>query len=777
MKRTPIWLLLFIGAIGHISAQAPADSLHIAHYTIQLDLTRYQTQQLYGTAILKAVPNHPLPALTLELMQLQADSVTVGGKKMRFSQEGDRLRIPAENTPFAQGDTLEIRVSYHGKPYSERFGGFYFSGEYAFNMGACIEHIPHTAGKTWFPCVDSFTDKAAYTYKVHTVSGHRAVCGGLFADSLRLADSSIVWTWEQRQPIPAYLASVACGPYIVWRDTLRSIDGRKLPVEIDVHPSAANKVAGSFSRLKQIVALFEHSFGPYPFDRIGYVTVPFTSGAMEHAGNIAYPLAAVDGSWNRESLYAHELSHAWFGDWVTCESAEEMWLNEGFASWCEGLLAEYFSHNDSLPHQDSNAYRNWFRQQHRYVLKNAAIRDNGYHPLSPMPQAVTYGTTTYQKGSLVLHSLRSYLGDSLFFHCLKQYVREFGGGNASSQQFFSLLSRESGLPMKDFMAAWVTQPGFLHFSVDSVTATGNGLYRTHLRQRLHHAERYGNSNRITVSYFFPDSARKDLRTVFSGQYGTFDCQLPQPPLFAVVDLYDGYADAVIDTTLTVNGTQTVDFEEGNIMVRNAKGEGGWLRIEHNLVAADPLKQANSHIRQLSGSHYWRLLLQGTQAEGLYFSYYAQSENDLDHALFKEADKKSFLLLHRPDASADWRVIPFVQTGTAGRGNLYTTFVQNGEYCLAVGDTNGMAALPAAPRDIAIRIHPNPASQTVRITVSDANSVRWMRLYNAAGQRIATLPIRQTVTEVDLSHFSHGLYLIDFMDNRSICVGHAKIIVK
>ena len=777
MKRTPIWLLLLIGAIGNLPAQAPADSLHIAHYTIQLDLTRYQTQQLYGTAILKAVPNHPLPALTLELMQLQADSVTVGGEKMRFSQEGDRLRIPAEGTQFAKGDTLEVSVWYHGRPYSERFGGFYFSGEYAFNMGACIEHIPHTAGKTWFPCVDSFTDKAAYTYKVHTVSGHRAVCGGLFADSVRLADSSIVWTWEQRQPIPAYLASVACGPYIAWRDTIRSIDGRKLPVEIDVHPSAANKVAGSFSRLKQIVALFENSFGPYPFDRIGYVTVPFTSGAMEHACNIAYPLAAVDGSWNRESLYAHELSHAWFGDWVTCESAEEMWLNEGFASWCEGLLAEHFSHNDSLPHQDSNAYRNWFRQQHRYVLQNAAIRDNGYHPLSPMPQAVTYGTTTYQKGSLVLHSLRSYLGDSLFFHCLKQYVREFGGGNASSQQFFSLLSRESGLPMEDFMQAWVTQPGFLHFSVDSVTATGNGHYRTHLRQRLHHAGRYGSNNRITVSYFFPDSARKDVTTVFSGEYGTFDCQLPQPPLFAVIDLYDGYADAVIDTTLTVNGTQTVDFEDGCIMINNVNGNNGWLRVEHNLVAADPLKQENSHIRNISDSHYWRILFNGAKAEGIYFPYYAQSESDLDYPLMKKQQKRDFLLLYRHDASCDWRIIPSTLTGTPGRGILHTKWAETGEYCLGIGDTTGMGIGIPQKAGAEIKFFPNPATNMLQILMPDGTKTASMRLFTSSGQVIYSLSIQGKGAELNLDGLASGIYFIEFMDNNGRILQKGKFFLK
>ena len=130
-------------------------------------------------------------------MQLQADSVTVNGKSKGFTHTNDSLRIPADGSRFAAGDTLEICVWYHGRPYSERFGGFYFSGEYAFNMGACIEHIPHTAGKTWFPCVDAFTDKAAYTYHIRTAPDHRAACGGLLTDSTRLADSSIVWTWEQ----------------------------------------------------------------------------------------------------------------------------------------------------------------------------------------------------------------------------------------------------------------------------------------------------------------------------------------------------------------------------------------------------------------------------------------------------------------------------------------------------------------------------------------------------------------------------------------------------
>lgn len=777
MKRTQTLLWLFFGLISPLLAQAPADSLHVAHYTIQLDLTHYQEKQLYGAATLKAVPKHQLLYINLELMQLQADSVSIGGEKRNFSQENDRLRIPAEGRPFAQGDTLEICVWYHGKPYSERFGGFYFSEEYAFNMGVCIDHIPHTAGKTWFPCVDSFTDKALYSYRIRSVQGHRAVCGGLPTDSTRLPDSSIVWSWEQRQPIPTYLASVACGPYIAWRDTLLSIDGRRLPIEINVHPSAANKVTGSFSRLKQIVALFENHFGPYPFDRIGYVTVPFTSGAMEHAGNIAYPLAAVDGSRNKESLYAHELSHAWFGDWVTCESAEEMWLNEGFATWCEGLVAEYFSHNDSLPQQDSEAYRHWFRQQHRNVLKKTALYDKGFLPLSPMPQEHTYGSTTYNKGSLTVYSLRSYMGDSLFFKCMKSYLADYGGGNITSRELFRYLAQKSGLPMEDFHEAWVAQPGFLHFSVDSVTALGGGMYRTHLRQRLYHADNYAKNNRIRVSYFFPDSARKDVTTTFSGEHGAFDCPLPQTPLFAVVDIEDRYADAVMDLNRSVKAGGTVDFSEENIRLARAEGDSGWVRIEHHWVPADSLKTEKNTIQQVSDTHYWRILTTGITFKDMYLSYEALDETEKDYALFHAYPKKNFLLLHRPDAGSDWRIVPFTQTGTNGSGVFHTNWVQNGEYCFGIGDTSGMRLEQTRKSDAGIQLYPNPADRRLHIRLPETVKVTTARIHNASGQLLLHLDIREKETNWDVSHLSKGMYFIEFMDDKNKILQKGKFFIK
>lgn len=777
MKHLLILPILFLLAVGSLQAQKAIDSLHIAHYTLELDLRSYKTQTLHGKATLKAVPAHPLTVLTLELMQLQADSVTVNGKSKGFTHTNDSLRIPADGSRFAAGDTLEICVWYHGRPYSERFGGFYFSGEYAFNMGVCIEHIPHTAGKTWFPCVDAFTDKATYTYQIRTAPNHRAACGGRLADSTMLADSSIVWTWEQRKPIPTYLASVAAGPYLAYRDTFRSIDGRSIPIEINAHPSAIGKVPGSFARLKAITGLFETLFGPYPFGRIGYVTVPFSSGAMEHAGNIAYPLAAVDGTWKKEALYAHELSHAWFGDWVTCSGDSDMWLNEGFASWCEGLLAEYFSHTDSMPRQNPEAYRNWFRQQHRNVLANAHVSDGGYLPLSPMPQQHTYGSTTYNKGSLAVYSLRSYMGDSLFFKGLKSYIKEYGCGNATSRDLFRHLAQMRGLPMEDFMEAWVRQPGFLHFSVDSVTALGNGNYRTHLRQRLYHAERYGNHNHVTVSYFFPDSARKDVQAEFSGQYGTFECSLPQQPLFTVVDMADAFADAVIDTTLNINGkTNRLDFTDGNMMMMNVNGSNGFLRIEHNLLPADSLKRANSCIFNISGSHYWRILSTGAEAEGIIFSYMAQSEDDLDHALFKDYTRKNYQLLYRKDAADDWHIIPSKQTGTDGIGNLYTTFVQNGEYCFATGDTTGMG-LNTSQGTIPVRIYPNPTSGELHIIIPEEIPAGKIRIYDSTGRLIKSQRIRNNALQIDVKGYSAGLYYIDIVDNKGTLSKKCSLMVK
>ncbi len=133
--------------------------------------------------------------------------------------------------------------------------------------------------------------------------------------------------------------------------------------------------------------------------------------SIEHATNVAYPSFAIDGQLTYEDLYTHELSHMWFGDMVTCESAEDMWLNEGWATFC----AMYYT--SSVYSEEE--YRSQMRHHHKEVLRMTHFTDGDYLALYGISHEYTYGSTVYDKGATVVQSLRGYLGDDVFFPAVR----------------------------------------------------------------------------------------------------------------------------------------------------------------------------------------------------------------------------------------------------------------------------------------------------------------------------------------------------------------------
>ncbi|MBK6965283.1 MAG: hypothetical protein IPH20_15465 [Bacteroidales bacterium] len=235
-----------------------------------------------------------------------------------------------------------------------------------------------------------------------------AVCGGLLQSVSPMSDNTKIFHWKSDRTLPTYLASVAAGPYALVTDTVNAEQG-EIPVTYYVRPSDTTRARGSFVNLPAVTGIFEESFGPYPFQRIGITGTSL--GAMEHAENIFYPNSSINGTLSDEWLYAHELSHMWFGNKVTCASDADMWLNEGWARWCETLYRENLYGIESA--------RENMRPLLREVLQFIHTKEGGYRPLSPMPSEYTYGDNVYDKGGVTTHALRGYLGDSLFFGGVK----------------------------------------------------------------------------------------------------------------------------------------------------------------------------------------------------------------------------------------------------------------------------------------------------------------------------------------------------------------------
>lgn len=748
-------------------AQDRTDSLHIAHYDINLNITDFTGHTIHGYADLTAVPKvDNLPYIDLDLKSLVVDSVLIDDIPVQsFTHEGTLVRIPLQE-PSNQGDTMNVRVYYGGVPGADAlFGGFYFSGEYCYNIGVGFRDVPHNFGRGWYPCLDFFTDKSTYTFNIETEVGKRAVCGGYLGDSIVTESNTVIWQWHLDEPVPTYLTSVAVGNYMHYSDTVQGME-KVIPIDIYTYPEHFNRIPVNFAHLKDAIRIYEMRYGPYPWNRVGYVGVPFLAGAMEHVTNIAYPNFAITGNATYESMYMHELSHMWFGDLVTCQRAEEMWLNEGFANYSEFVAAEILYPSDD---PETDGYKAGIRDQHRKVLKNAHVDDGGYWALDQIPQNVTYGTTTYEKGGIVAHTLRKYMGDSIFFESLRAYLTEFQYGNASSQQFFDFMSERSGQNLQDFFEGWVHQPGFLHFSVDSVLPTGTeGEYRFYVRQKLSHATNFANGNRIDITFFSNDNRQFTVgQFAFDGEFGEGVVSLPFEPSFAIVDLDEKLADAIVDYNTLVTSTGTKSMDEANVrVIVTTLSDTVFLRVEDNYVAPDPLKTPNENITTLSSSHYWRIeATPNGITEGRIRFAARTNSSGIDYELYNGHNANELVLLYRRNPSEDWQVVHSNKTTSSGYIYFVTDF-RVGEFTLAIGresdnvkDHNGKMGMT---------VYPNPAYDMLTIELPDSYMSKTTTgfVYDAKGTLVRSFLIQGQQHELGISDLPSGIYILKVADGRN-----------
>ena len=256
---TLLWTLGF--------AQQRTDSVHVAHYDLTLSVVDFTNHVVEGRTELTVVAKvNNLHQLRLDLMGLTTDSVKVNEQTANFSHVGEDIFI---DVPTMQsGDTAQVRVFYHGvPPHDISFGGFYFNGEYAYNVGVALYDQPHAYGRCWFPCMDEFTDKSTYNFHIRTQNGKRAVCNGLLTDSTTLADGTRVWDWELNLPVPTYLVSMAVGDYLCHADTFHGMNG-EIPIAIYTAPNIYPNIPASFVHLKPVLRKYEEFFGPYRWPRV-----------------------------------------------------------------------------------------------------------------------------------------------------------------------------------------------------------------------------------------------------------------------------------------------------------------------------------------------------------------------------------------------------------------------------------------------------------------------------------------------------------------------------
>jgi hypothetical protein len=746
------------------------DSLDAVRYGIHIEEVNTTATYIAGyTDVSLTTSFQDVTTAPLDLINLTVDSVFVDDLKITDFIQTDSLVITPLPEPLSSGDTVTIRIYYGGIPFHEAWGGFHFNGSYAFNLGVGLSVIPHNLGKSWFPCIDNFTDRAIYNVYATVTEDETAVGGGLLIEEINNGNGTKTFHWHTDHSMPTYLVSLATGQYVALNDTFQGMNAA-VPIAIYVRPQDASKVPGTFIHLKDILQIFENCMGPYPWERVGYTGTAL--GAMEHVTNIFIPHSTISGNTANESLFAHELSHMWLGDEVTCSSAEEMWLNEGWA--------EFFGFYYTIPLYNDGSFKELMRAEHANMLQycHTPNGDGSYFPLNNIPQTHTYGMTAYNKGATVVQALRFYLGDSLFFRALSAYIDAFAYNSASSYDMRDFMTSYTGIDMTGFFDNWVFNPGTPHYSVDSfnVMPVGNQFQVTvFMKQRRKGYNFAGNDNIIELMFMDNQWNRFTDKVHFSGPAGNSTLLLPFIPSAVFVDPEEKMMDATTDNYNIIKTTGEHQFVKTyfTLDVQDII-DSAFIQVTHNWVPPDSLRVPVTGLT-ISDYRYWRIdgiIPQTFEGSGKFF--YTRN-GYLDNTLITDS-QDSVVILYRKDASQDWHSIYFEQIGNWTIGNLIVPNLQMGEYTVAVFDTQvGTGEGPSTGKSI-LDVFPNPSNDffTVKYTIDE---LAYLKISDISGKVVDTISISpgQSPVRWKPSGLPEGSYIIRLYSGHSVLLASQMVI--
>ena len=425
------------------SVEGVGRGVDILSYDVSFDIDP-AVRFLSGTTVVRVAGfAHQTPSLALDL----DDAYTVtesarDGRAVAAVHASGKLVIPFD-PPLGAEERATISVSYRGQPPGAAALDFWQHGS---GYAATSVAEPFLA-RTFWPCVDDPKDKAVVTVHATVPAGYVAASAG----TVSVADAGggrMTYTWKLPQAISTYLVSLNVANYVTVEDTYTALDGRKMPIRSYLLPEYAADNVARLSAIKSHIATQASMFGEYPFldTKYGIVASSF-AGGMEHPTltSIGTNILA-DTARNITTLLVHELSHDWWGDRVTMRTWDDIWLNEGFATYGEVLYLEKTLGLAPGPTLSASYDDNLYGGR----LAATVVAD----PARPFANT----GSVYYKGARALHMLRRLMGDATFFPALRAYGDAHAWGTASRADLRGDFEKASGLGLKQFFDQWVETP-------------------------------------------------------------------------------------------------------------------------------------------------------------------------------------------------------------------------------------------------------------------------------------------------------------------------------
>jgi aminopeptidase N len=426
------------------ATQASDNNIDVTYYKLNLNVT-YTPKNIKGEVTINAKSKVvSLDQVTIDLQNaLTTDSVKIGNRKLTFLHQSNQIVIKLDKI-YSENQLVSLLIYYHGIPGSSGFDSFVF-GTHNAQKDLAIWSLSEPYGSPdWFPCKNSVDDKADSSDVWITGDKYfTSVSNGILEKTIDNSDGTRTFQWKNRYPIAQYLISIAMSNYTLYQNQFTFEGQNSMPITHYIYPeslTSTNKLA--LDKTTFMLDLFSKKFGLYPFIKEKYGHAQFGwGGGMEHQTCTSLTIPAS----GFETLIAHELTHQWFGDKITCKNWENIWLNEGFASYGECVYSEAVGGKTAY-----DAYIKAFMTSAKTAKGTIYVQD-----VSNINEIFS-SSRTYRKGASVLHMLRGIVGDDKFFKILQTYTASKSAyGNAKTEDFQVVAEQVYGQKLDYFFKQWI----------------------------------------------------------------------------------------------------------------------------------------------------------------------------------------------------------------------------------------------------------------------------------------------------------------------------------
>lgn len=468
-------------AYGRVNFAPPLDA-DFLNMRLELFIADMNTPTIEAVEHLTLTPiDTPLAEVGLDAHLLDIASVSAAGYETAFDYDGHALCVRFD-PPVPVGQTVTLTTTYtvNDPPY-----GLIWTPESAAFPGRAAQI--HTQGEPetnsyWFPCHDFPNDRLTTEVVVTLPQGYQVLSNGRLVErDVRSIKASRVggehdlvayntYHWSQDEAaggahVP-YLMTMVIGKFDVV-----DVGTKRLPMPVYVPRGRGKDVRTTYGRTGAMVKLFEGLFDePYPWSKYAQAVVwNFGAGGMENTSATTMFDAAIYSQaesidQDYDGLIAHELGHQWFGDLITCDTWEHIWLNEGFATY---LAALWFGQRDGLDGYYASMQRNF---------DNVVRGDTGTAPGTPAMVSPVYdhpwevfrrGANPYPKGASILHMLRQRFGDKQFFGSIADYLDEHRLTTAVTTDLQAAFENRTGASLDSFFSQWAYRPGIPRVTIET----------------------------------------------------------------------------------------------------------------------------------------------------------------------------------------------------------------------------------------------------------------------------------------------------------------------